>query len=87
MIIKIKQTVQTEKEININFPFITYDVLDNKYYYNYDYLHCIQVNKSTNTIFHSRFSNEGLEFTEIRKEDFFKAFDENLQELLTILNK
>ena len=34
MIIKVKQTVQTEKEINIEFPFVTYDSTDNKYFFN-----------------------------------------------------
>jgi hypothetical protein len=87
MIIKIKQTVRTEKEINIEFPFITFDKEDNKFFFNYELNKCIQVNKNTNTIFHSRFSNEGLEFQEIKKEIFYSAFDENLQELLRILNK
>jgi hypothetical protein len=87
MIIKIKQTVQTEKEINIEFPFVTYDSIDNKYFFNYELNKCIQINMNTNTIFHSRFSNEGLEFQEIYKEIFYSAFDKNLQELLNILNK
>jgi hypothetical protein len=87
MIIKIKQTVQTEKEINIEFPYVTFDNENKKYFFNYDLNKCIEFSLYTNSIFHSRYSNDGLEFPEIRKEDFFKAFDENLQELLIILNK
>jgi len=87
MIIKVRTTVQTEKEINIEFPFVTFDKEDQKYFFNYEENKCIQINIHTNTIFHSRFSNEGIEFTEIKKEEFFKAFDENLQTILNILNK
>lgn len=87
MIIKIKQTQTIEKELNIEFPFVTYDSIDNKYFFNYELNKCIQINMNTNTIFHSRFSNEGLEFQEIYKESFYKAFDENIQTLLNILEK
>jgi hypothetical protein len=87
MIIKIKQTQTIEKEINIEFPFITYDNEDKKYFFNYEENKCIQINMNTNTIFHSRFSNEGLQFSEISKTMFYNAFDKNMQELLDILNK
>jgi hypothetical protein len=87
MIIKVKQTVQIEKELNIEFPFITFDQEDKKYFFNYEINKCIQISLYTSSIFHSRYSNDGLEFQEIRKEEFFKAFDLNLQNLLEILNK
>lgn len=53
MIIKIKQTQTIEKELNIEFPFVTYDSIDNKYFFNYELNKCIQINMNTNTIFHS----------------------------------
>ena len=87
MIIKIKQTVQTEKEINIEFPYCTYDKENNKFFYNYDLDKCITVSQDTKSILHTRYSNEGLDFYEIPKESFFVAFDENLQDLLEIFKK
>lgn len=87
MLITIKQTTTTEKEVNIDFPFFTYDDYSNRFYMNYEHLKCVQISRDTNSILHSKYSNDGLEFREIKKEEFFKAFDENLQTLLTILNK
>jgi len=87
MIIKVKTTVQTEKEININFPYVTFDNEGQKYFYNYDLNKCIQLSYQTGSILHFTTFNEGLEFPEVSKEIFFKIFDENLNTLLNILNK
>lgn len=87
MIIKVRQTTLTEKEIEINFPYCTYDKQNNRFYYNYDLNKCITISQDTNSILHTRYSNEGLNFYEIPRESFFVAFDENLKDLLNILNK
>ena len=87
MIIKIKKTVQTEKEININFPYVTFDRTENKFYFNSDFKKCMILNYETGSILNLHFQNDGLEFPEITTETFYKAFDENLQNLLEILNK
>jgi hypothetical protein len=87
MIIKVKQTQTTEKEININFPYVTFDIEGQKYFYNYDLNKCIQLGYMTNSILHFSTFNEGLEFPEVSKETFYKVFDTNMQELLNILNK
>ena len=87
MIIKVKQTVQTEKEINIEFPYITLDRDQNRFFYNYDIDKCITVSQDTNSILHTRYSNEGLEYEQISEFRFFAAFDNNLKVLLSKLNK
>jgi hypothetical protein len=87
MIIKIKQTTTTEKEIEINFPYFTFDDSTNKFYMNYELNKCIQISKDTNSILHFSTFNDGLEFKEISKTSFYNSFDSNMQELLTILNK
>jgi|GWRWMinimDraft_9_1066018.scaffolds.fasta_scaffold00058_4 hypothetical protein len=87
MIIKVKQTVQTEKEININFPYVTFDRTENKFYFNSDINKCMILNYQTGSILNLHFQNDGLEFQEISKETFYKAFDENMQTLLNLLNK
>jgi len=84
-IIKIRETI--EKEIEIEFPFITLDKEMQRYYFNYANDKCIYFSSSTNSIIHSSLSNEGLEFEPIRKEDFFKVFDESMQIILDLLNK
>lgn len=73
--------------MNIEFPFFTFDDYSNRFYMNYDENKCICISRDTNAILHFRCTNDGLEFREIKKEEFFKAFDENLQTLLNILNK
>ena len=45
------------------------------------------LNFQTGSILNLHFQNDGLEFQEISKETFYKAFDENIQTLLNILNK
>jgi len=87
MILKVRTTQTTEKEINIEFPFVTFDKLENKYYYNSDENKCMILNLNTGSILNLHYSNEGFEFEQIKKELFFVAFDENLQTLLNILNK
>jgi hypothetical protein len=87
MIIKVKQTVQIEKEIEINFPFITYDKIENKYFFNSAENKVMILNLTTGSILNLHYSNDGLEYPEVKKEEFFKAFDLNLQNLLEILNK
>jgi len=87
MIIKIKQTTITEKEIEINLPLYTYDEKTNKYYYNYEEKKCIVIDLKYNSIQNWAYLNEGLEFTEIKKETFFRAFDSNMNTILEILNK
>lgn len=87
MIIKVKQTTTTEKEIEINFPYVTFDVSEQKYFFNYEFNKCITLSYQTSSILHSRYSNEGLNFPQITKELFYSSFDSNLQYLLNILNK
>jgi hypothetical protein len=87
MIIKVKQTTTTEKEIEINFPYVTFDITEQKYFYNYEFNKCIQLSYQTGSIIHTRYSNEGLTFPQISKEIFYSSFDSNLQFLLNILNK
>ena len=84
MIITIKQTVQTEKEINVNFPYVTFDKTENKFYFNSDINKCMILNYQTGSILNLHFQNDGLEFPEISKETFYKAFDENIQTLLEL---
>ena len=87
MIIKVRTTQTTEKEINIEFPFITFDNEEQKYFYNYEFNKCIQLSYQTGSILHTRYSNEGLNFPQINKEIFYRIFDNNLQILLNIINK
>ena len=87
MIIKVRTTQTTEKEINIEFPFVTFDRTENKFYFNSDINKCMILNCQTGSILNLHFQNDGLEFQEISKETFYKAFDENIQTLLNILNK
>lgn len=87
MILKIKETVQTEREININFPYVTFDNEEQKYFYNYELNKCIQLSFYTGSILHFTTFNDGLEFPEINKEIFYRIFDNNLQILLNIINK
>ena len=87
MIITIRETKTTTREINIEFPFITYDSEDQKYYFNYDLNKCIEINIHTQSIFHSRYSNSGFEYEQVSKEQFYKEFDMNMQQLLELLNK
>ena len=87
MIIKVKETTTTEREIEINFPLFTYDESTNKYYYNYAEKKCIVINLNYKAIQNWEYLNEGLEYRQISKELFFAAFDENLKEILTILNQ
>ena len=87
MIIKVKETHTTEREIEINFPLFTYDETTNKYYYNYKEKKCIVINLNYNAIQNWEYLNEGLEYRQISKELFFAAFDENLKNILTILNQ
>lgn len=87
MILKIKQTTTTEKEIEINFPYVTYDSSCKRYYFNHAENKCIILNMETKSILNLSYNNDGLEFPEARKENFFNDFDLNLQELLTMINK
>ena len=68
MIIKVRTTQTTEKEINIEFPFVTFDKLENKYYYNSDENKCMILNLNTGSILNLHYSNEGFEFEQIKKE-------------------
>jgi hypothetical protein len=87
MIIKVKETHITEREIEISFPLFTYDETKNKYYYNYGEKKCIVINLDYKSIQNWLYLNEGLEYRQISKELFFAAFDENLKNILTILNQ
>ena len=87
MIIKIKQTTTTEREIEINFPLYTFDESTNKYYYNYAENKCMILDINYKSINIWEFSNYGLQFEEIKKETFFRAFDSNMNTILNILNK
>ena len=87
MIIKVKETTTTEREIEINFPLFTYDETTNKYYYNYAEKKCIVINLNYNAIQNWEYLNEGLEYRQISKKLFFAAFDVNLKKILTILNQ
>jgi hypothetical protein len=87
MIIKVKETHTTEREIEINFPLYTFNESTNKYYYNYEEKKCIVIDLKYNSIQNWGYFNEGLEFKEIKKETFFRAFDSNMNTILEILNK
>ena len=87
MIIKVKETVTTEREIEINFPLYTYDEKTNKFFYNYAEKKCITIDLKYNSIQNWSYFNEGLEFKEIKKDTFFRAFDSNMNTILEILNK
>lgn len=87
MIIKVKETTTTEREIEINLPLYTYDKETNKYYYNYTENKCMILDINFKSINNWEFSNYGLQFEEIKKETFYLAFDSNIQNILEILNK
>ena len=87
MIIKIKQTTTTEREIEINLPLYTFDKLRNQYFYNYAEKKCMILDLNYNSIQNWKHTNDGLEFEEIKKETFYLAFDSNIQNILEILNK
>ena len=82
MIIQVVTTVTTKKEIN--FPYVTFNEVLNKYYYNYTEGSCIII---TNTGIEFLNSNFGFDYTEVKKEEAFKMMDSTILMITEALNK
>lgn len=81
----IRVIVTTIKEVEINFPYITYDSSIETYYYNYKENSCIIIN--SNRIEHMANINFGLEYPEVKKEEVFKVMDNTILSITEALNK
>ncbi len=74
-----------EKEIE--FPYITRNNESNSFYYNYAPDKCITIFCETGSIIYSHFGNQGIDFEQVRPEEFYKAFDNLLKTILLDINK
>jgi hypothetical protein len=81
----IKVLVTTIKEVEINFPYVTFDSFINTYYYNYKENSCIVI--SDNRIEHYQNINSGLDNPEVKKEEAFKMMDSTILAITEALNK
>ncbi len=80
----IRVTVTTIKEVEINFPYITYDNSIDTYYYNNLENSCIKISKRGVEIFSCNF---GLEYPEAKPEEAFKLMDNTILSITEALNK
>ena len=83
MLIKVKTTVTTEKEIT--FPYVTFYEYLNTYYYNYKEASCIIIKE--HSLEHFDNINCGLEYPEVKKEEAFKLMDLTILTITEALNK
>jgi hypothetical protein len=83
MIIQVVTTVTTEKEIN--FPYVTFNEVLNKYYYNYKESSCIIIKE--HSIEHYDSINCGLEYPEVKPAEAFKLMDQTILMITEALNK
>ena len=82
MIIQVVTTVTTEKEIN--FPYVTFNEVLNKYYYNYKEGGCIFI---TNTGIEFFNANLGFDYPEVKPTEAFKLMDQTILMITEALNK
>lgn len=84
----MKVTVYKPIEIEVTFPCFTYDSSLQNYYANIAENKCIQLsyNESKSKIEYLTI-NYGLTYNQIPAEQFYKAFDLCLNDLLTKLDK
>jgi len=82
MIIQVVTTVTTEKEIN--FPYVTFNEVLNKYYYNHTEGSCIII---TNIGIEFLNINLGFDYPEVKKEEAFKLMDQTILTITEALNK
>jgi hypothetical protein len=83
MKIKVTKTVTTEVEIN--FPFVTFNEVLNTYYYNYKENSCIIIKDYS--IEHYDSINCGLEYPEAKPTEAFKLMDSTILMITEALNK
>jgi hypothetical protein len=83
MIIQVTKTVTTE--IEISFPYVTFNEYLNTYYYNYKEASCIIIKE--HSIEHYDSINCGLEYPEAKKEEAFKLMDSTILMITEALNK
>ena len=81
----IKVATVTMKEVEITFPYVTFDSFINTYYYNYKENSCIVI--SDNSIKHYQNINSGLDNPEVKKEEAFKMLDSIILTITEALNK
>jgi len=82
MKIKVTTTVTTEKEIN--FPYVTFNEVLEKYYYNHTEGGCIVIT-STGVEFLN--CNLGFDNPEVKPEEAFKLMDLTILKITEALNK
>jgi len=82
MIIQVVTTVTTEKEIN--FPYVTFNEVLEKYYYNHTKGSCIIITNDRIELLNSNF---GFDYPEVKKEEAFKMMDSTILAITEALNK
>jgi hypothetical protein len=80
----IKITVTTTREVEINFPYVTFLESINTFYYNNSEDSCIVINRRGVEIMQCNF---GLEYPEVKKEEAFKQMDQTILTITEALNK
>jgi len=83
--ITIRKIVTEEKEIT--FPCVTINRTTGGMYFNYEPDKCIYLNTETMSIINSSLDNDGLQYEEIRPEEFYKELDKNIAFFLDKLQK
>jgi hypothetical protein len=83
MKIKVTSTITTELEIT--FPYVTFNESLNTYYYNYQEGSCIII--KDNSIEHYDSINCGLDNPEVKPEEAFKMMDKTILTITEALNK
>jgi hypothetical protein len=82
MLIKVTTTTTTEREIN--FPYVTFNEVLEKYYYNHTEGSCIVI---TNKGIEFLGANLGFDYPEVKKEEAFKLMDQTILAITEALNK
>jgi len=85
MKVTISKTI--EQEIEINFPYVTFDKKSGAYYYNPKEGECITIFTGTNSILASTCINAGLHFEQCTIGDYYAAFDKAVANLIQIIDK
>ena len=80
----IKVTVTTTREIEINFPYVTFYESLNTYYYNNKENSCIIINSRGVEIMTCNF---GFEYPEAKPTEAFKLMDQTILMITEALNK
>jgi hypothetical protein len=80
----IKVLVTTIKEVEINFPYVTFYESLNTYYYNNKENSCIIINSRGVEIMTCNF---GFEYPEVKPTEAFKLMDQTILAITEALNK